>query len=117
MVNTRTIDARIRRIAASVALVAFGLVVLPRPAVAPSTHRCPPAPAGIAAVVPAPEHCDHAQTGPCADMLGCFAVPAALVTAPPALHPVATLTAPPAGSPAAPPGQLALGPPTPPPDS
>lgn len=117
MVNTRTIEARLRRVAAGAALAALGLGVLPHAAAPVAGHACPPPAAGVAAVAPAPEHCDHAQAGPCADMLGCFATAPALVTAPVAVRPVATFVAPPAASPAASPGQLPLGPPTPPPNS
>jgi hypothetical protein len=102
---------------AAVALFGVMLAWFPRPAAAHPSHDCPPPPAGVAALAPAPEHCHHAQSGPCGDMLGCLATPPAMLTAPagarlPDVHPAVPATPDPVRH-----GRLALGPPTPPPNS
>jgi hypothetical protein len=102
---------------AGVALCGVMLAWLPRPVASQPSHDCPPPPPGVAAVAPAPEHCHHAQSGPCGDMLGCLATPPAMLAAPASPGPVDVRT----GALVTPAptlhGRLALGPPTPPPNS
>ena len=102
---------------AGVALFGVILALLPRPAAANPSHECPPPAAGVAALAPAPDHCRHAQSGPCGDVLGCLATPPAMLTAPVAAraldgHAAVVATPSPVLR-----GRLALGPPTPPPNS
>jgi hypothetical protein len=98
-------------------LACVALAMLPRPAAARSSHDCPPPPAGVAALAPAPEHCHHAQSGPCGDMLGCLATPPAMLAASAGVRLLAVQIPVPAAPAAALHGRLALGPPTPPPNS
>jgi len=100
-----------------VALFGVMLAWFPRPAAAHPSHDCPPPPAGVAALAPAPEHCHHAQPGPCGDMLGCLATPPATLAAPAGVLPFDVRTAALVTPASALHGRLALGPPTPPPNS
>ena len=106
-----------RRTAAALTLACVALAMLPRPAAARPSHACPPPPVGIAALAPAPEHCHHAQPGPCGDMLGCLATPPAMIAAGTSVRLLDVQTPVPAAPAAALHGRLALSPPTPPPNS
>ena len=97
--------------------MAMALALLPRPAAAHPGHECTAPSGGVAAVSPAPEHCHHAQAGPCGDMLGCLAAPPALLTAPVGVRLLDAHAAPVAVPQALAHGRLGLGPPTPPPNS
>ena len=115
-----TMDRRkrwVRRVAAGVALAGVVLALLPRPVASQSGHDCPPPPAGVAALIPAPEHCHHAQPGPCDDMLGCLSAPPAMLTASAGARPLAVHAAVVVTPGSVLHGRLALGPPTPPPNS
>ena len=107
---------RARRAAAIAALLGVVLALLPRPAAAAPAHECPPPASGAPALAPAPQHCEHAQPGPCGDMLGCLATPPAMLAVAAGVlpfdgHPAALVTPAPKLH-----GRLALGPPTPPPN-
>jgi hypothetical protein len=101
---------------AGVALCSVMLAWLPRPADSQPSHPCPPPPPGVAAVAPAPEHCHHAQSGPCGDMLGCLATPPAMLVGAAGIRLLAARAAVPAAPAPALHDRLALGPPTPPPN-
>ena len=110
-------SGRTRRAAATGALLGVVLALLPRPVASRSAHECPPPPPGVAALVPAPDHCAHAQPGPCDDMLGCLSAPPAMLTAPAGARVLDVRIAVQAAPGPALHGRLALGPPTPPPNS
>jgi hypothetical protein len=115
-----TMDRRkrwVRRVAAGVALAGVVLALLPRPVASQSAHECPPPPSGVVALIPAPDHCHHAQPGPCEDMLGCLSAPPAMLTVPAGARLLDVHTAVRATPGPALHGRLALGPPTPPPNS
>lgn len=108
---------RARRTAAIAALLGVVLALLPRPAAAHPAHECPPPAAGVPALAPAPQHCEHAQPGPCGDMLGCLSAPPAMLAAPAGARQLDVHTAVVATPGSVLHGRLALGPPTPPPNS
>ena len=108
---------RTRRTVAGAILAALALAWSPRPSPAHPSHQCPPPPPGVTAVAPAPEHCHHAQSGPCGDMLGCLATPPAMLAANASPRLLDVQGSVPAAPAAALHGRLALGPPTPPPTS
>lgn len=108
---------RTRRITAGAVLAGVMLAWLPRPVSAKATHDCPPPAAGVAAVAPAPDHCQHAPASACGGMPGCLITPPAMLAAASsvsllAAHPAAPVAYDPALH-----GRLALGPPPPPPNS
>ena len=102
---------------AAVALFGVILAWLPRPAAANPSHECPPPAAGVAALAPAAQHCEHVQPGPCDDMLSCLATPLATLAAHAGVLPFDVRTAVLVTPARALHGRLALGPPTPPPNS